>query len=124
MKNRPLSPHLLIYKPQITSIVSIFNRIFGAIIVISIITLAFIVYLDTICSEYYIIYLVSLYFSYTYFFFIIFLNFMLIIFCFHFFNGIRHICWDFCFGLDIKKLYITGLVVLTSTLFILLIILL
>ena len=30
MDNRPLSPHLTVYKPQITSVLSIFHRITGA----------------------------------------------------------------------------------------------
>jgi succinate dehydrogenase / fumarate reductase cytochrome b subunit len=122
-KNRPLSPHLVIYKPQITSIVSIFHRISGSIIAMGLIILVFIIYLDIINSEYYIIYFVSFNFLYVSLFIII-LNFMLLTFCFHFCNGIRHLCWDFCFGLDIKKVYVTGLVVLISTLAALFIILL
>ena len=35
MDNRPLSPHLTVYKPQITSVLSIFHRITGAGLAVS-----------------------------------------------------------------------------------------
>jgi succinate dehydrogenase / fumarate reductase cytochrome b subunit len=118
-KNRPLSPHLVIYKPEVTSIISIFHRIAGSALTFTLLIFTFIIYLDTINSEYYIVYLVSFYFSYFYLLVISFLNFILVIFCFHLLNGLRHLSWDFRFGLDIKKVYITGLVVLISSLVIL-----
>jgi succinate dehydrogenase / fumarate reductase cytochrome b subunit len=123
-KNRPLSPHLAIYKPEITSVVSIFHRISGSLLAIIIILFTFIIYLDSIYSEYYILYYITINFLYTYLFFISLNNFFLLIISFHFCNGLRHICWDFCFGLDIKNVYITGLFILFITNIILFILLL
>lgn len=115
-KNRPLSPHLTIYKPQITSIVSIFHRISGSILALSLILFSFIFYLDTTFSEYYLLYYVVFNCElYAYWFLISLINFLFVIICFHFCNGLRHLCWDFGFGLDIKNVYITGLVVLAIT---------
>lgn len=111
-KIRPLSPHLLVYKPQLTSIFSIFHRISGGLLFF---TIFFIIIL------FYCIYFLSMFF-YTYFifnFFIPFFNvfftflffFLFFIFFFHTANGLRHISWDFCFYLEIKNVYLTGSIV-------------
>jgi len=121
MKNRTLSPHLTIYKPQITSIVSIFHRISGSILSFSVILFWLCFCLDNCFSEYYIIYFFVSYFElYLFWLIAILLNFLAILICFHVINGFRHISWDSLFGLDIKNVNTTGLLVLTiSTLFIL-----
>ena len=41
MDNRPLSPHLTVYKPQITSVLSIFHRITGAGLTVSTVLVVF-----------------------------------------------------------------------------------
>jgi len=38
--------------------------------------------------------------------------FTLFIVSFHVMNGIRHLSWDLAFGLEIKNLYTTGMIVL------------
>lgn len=107
--NRPLSPHLYSYKPQITSLVSIFHRISGFILSFCLLFNSF--YFLFVCSFlsfkyfFYLIYLFSLMFLFLYY--ILFLTIF-----FHFLNGIRHLLWDFCFGLDIKNLTFSGLLVI------------
>lgn len=124
-KNRPLSPHLTIYKQQITSIVSIFHRISGSTLALSIILFAFFYNIDIIFGNFFLVYHLTFNLkTYTYWFFISLLYFLVVIFCFHFCNGIRHLIWDLGIGLDIKNVYNTGFVVLTITIFILLAILL
>jgi succinate dehydrogenase cytochrome b556 subunit len=115
-KNRPLAPHLTIYKPQITSIVSIFHRISGSTLALSFICLTFFLYFDTIFSEFFVCY-ANIWFLQTYFywFFLSLGNFIFILVCFHLCNGIRHIVWDFGVGLDNKNVSTTGLLVLTIT---------
>jgi succinate dehydrogenase / fumarate reductase cytochrome b subunit len=124
MKNsRPLSPHLIIYKAQITSAVSIFHRISGSLLGVGFLMVLLIINFDTIYSEAHIIYYnisSAPFFCLT---FNILLNLIVGILCFHFCNGIRHLLWDFCFGLDIKIVTITGLLVLTTTCAILFIVL-
>jgi succinate dehydrogenase / fumarate reductase cytochrome b subunit len=111
--NRSLSPHLYVYKPQITSVVSIFHRITGSLLAI--------VFL---CSSI-IINLLGSFLSFNLFYsiFVIFCFLWKIIFylliatvCFHSLNGIRHIMWDFGIGLDLSNLFITGCLVVSLAL--------
>ena len=111
--NRSLSPHLYVYKPQITSVVSLFHRITGSLLAI--------VFL---CSSIIINLLGSfLSFNLFYFLFVILCFFWKIIYylliatvCFHSLNGIRHIMWDFGIGLDLSNLFITGCLVVSLAL--------
>jgi len=121
-ENRSLSPHLYAYKPQITSVISIFHRITGSL-------LAIILLCTPICIN-----LLGSFASHSgiYFIFSILAIVSKVIFylllatvCFHSMNGIRHIMWDFGVGLDLSNLFITGCLVvslslLTSFFFILL----
>jgi succinate dehydrogenase / fumarate reductase cytochrome b subunit len=123
--NRPLAPHLTVYSPQITSIVSIFHRISGSILALCFICLSFIMYLDYSFSEYYTFYNNSFFFQfYFYWSFIILNNFLFMLICFHFCNGLRHLVWDLAIGLDNKNVSITGLLVLGISLLCLVLILL
>ena len=102
--NNPLSPHLQIYKWQISSLLSITHRIVG---VINILAITF------IC-----IWVSSLLFGETsYEITKIFLNsffgkFILISLCwtfsFHILNEARHLVWDAGYGFDLKVAKITG----------------
>jgi succinate dehydrogenase / fumarate reductase cytochrome b subunit len=122
--NRPLSPHLYIYKSQLTSIVSIFHRITGSVLSLSFIVLAFVFYLDVLFSEHYILYYIGLILeTYGYWFFISLSYLLLTFLCLHFFNGMRNLIWDLGLGLDVKNVYTTGFVVLTITSVILILIL-
>jgi len=107
----PLSPHLQIYRWQISSLLSITHRIVG---VINIFAITF------ICS--WVLFLLSGENNYE----IIrnFLNsyfgkFLIISLCwtfsFHILNEIRHIAWDLGYGFDIKIAKITGFLVLIGS---------
>ena len=101
----PLTPHLQVYKWQISSLLSISNRIVG-VFNFFIITL--------VC-----LWLISLLFGTNGFDFIqkiinsIFGNFILISLCWSFsfqiLNELRHLFWDFDYGLDVKISNITGM---------------
>ena len=103
-KNNPLSPHLQIYKWQISSLLSIAHRITGVINIFAI---------TLIC-----IWASSLFFGEeSYEITKLFLNsffgkFVLISLCwtfsFHILNEIRHLAWDAGFGFDLKVTKITG----------------
>lgn len=125
MKNRPLSPHLTIYKAQITSLVSIFHRISGTCLALTAIFLLLVFSMDIVLSEYYLSY--SQIFTiqtYAYWFFSS-LGYLLLSLCiFHVSNGIRHLIWDTCMGLESRNVTNTGILVLTSSLLILFFILL
>ena len=102
--NNPLSPHLEIYKWQISSLLSITHRIVGVINILSI-TLICIWTLSLLVGEnsYEItkLFLKSL-----------FGKFIIISLCwtfsFHILNEIRHLIWDMGYGFDLRITKITG----------------
>ena len=110
-KKRPISPHLSIYKPQITSILSISHRISGVFQSIGLIII--------------LLLLASLFFGevfYNYFMFFIesyigkiFIFFYMLSLCYHMLNGIRHILWDLGYGFEIKSVYYSGYAVIFFT---------
>jgi succinate dehydrogenase cytochrome b556 subunit len=112
-KSRPLSPHLTIYKAQLTSSLSIFHRISGVSL-----ALGFIFYiLYYSFTSYYLIsypfYNLSLSLvNNNLFIWILIIIFSLLTIALHYHatNGLRHIFWDFGFFLDIKNVYYSGFI--------------
>ena len=102
--NNPLSPHLQIYKWQISSLLSITHRIVGVINILAI-TLICIWTLSLLVGEnsYEIthLFLKSLFGK----FIIVFLCWT---FSFHILNEIRHLIWDMGYGFDLRVAKITG----------------
>jgi succinate dehydrogenase / fumarate reductase, cytochrome b subunit len=101
---RPLSPHLQIYKWQLTMTLSILHRATGvALAVGTLLVLALLVALaagpDTygavrdFCRSPFGLFLL---FGWTW------------ALCFHLFNGIRHLLWDTGWGFEIRRAYATG----------------
>ncbi len=103
-KNNPLSPHLQIYKWQISSLLSITHRIVGVINILAI-TLICIWVLSLLLGE--SNYEITQVFLKSFFgkFIIIFLCWT---FSFHILNEIRHLVWDMGYGFDLKVAKITG----------------
>ena len=102
--NNPLSPHLQIYKWQISSLLSITHRIVGVINILAI-TLICIWVLSLLLGE--SNYEITQVFLKSFFgkFIIIFLCWT---FSFHILNEIRHLVWDMGYGFDLKVTKITG----------------
>ena len=108
---RPLSPHLQVYKPQLTSILSILHRGTGIVLSIGSIFLVSWILVLTLGENAYQIYsqLVNNWFG------------KLVIFGFtfglfyHLSNGIRHLFWDAGYGYDLKDAYISGFAVIFSS---------
>ena len=107
---RPLSPHLQVYKPQITSMMSIFHRITGVALTVG-----------TLLLAYWLISLASgpaafdvaqgfvgsifgrlLMFGWTF------------ALLYHLCNGIRHLFWDAGRGLELATAELTGKLVLAG----------
>ena len=111
-RQRPLSPHLQIYKPQLTSILSILHRATGVALSIgSIILVSWVVALslgENAYSSYSMI--INNWFG------------KLVLFGFtfgllyHLSNGIRHLFWDAGYGYDLKLAYTSGALVIISSL--------
>jgi succinate dehydrogenase / fumarate reductase, cytochrome b subunit len=109
---RPLSPHLGIYKPQLTSIMSILHRATGIVLAIGILPLTYWLYSISLGEEAYNqvqsiigspIGLIMLFgWSFALF--------------YHLCNGIRHLFWDAGLGFEIKNVYRSGYVVWIATL--------
>ena len=107
----PLSPHLQIYKWQVSSLLSITHRIVG-VLNIFIITLICLWVLSLIFGE-------SSYQLTKMFLKSFFGKFIIISFCwtfsFQILNEIRHLMWDLGYGFDLKIAKITGFLVLIGS---------
>ena len=105
--SNPLSPHLEIYKWQISSLLSIAHRIVGVINILAI-TLICIWTLSLLVGE-------NSYEITKLFLKSIFGKFIIISLCwtfsFHILNEIRHLIWDAGYGFDLKVAKITGVLV-------------
>ena len=109
-KERPLSPHLQIYRPQITSVLSIMHRITGValsggtfLMVIWIISLS----LGENFYEYYLIFVKSWVGK------LILVGFTFAL-SYHLSNGIRHLFWDLGYGYELNVVFRSGVAVLIS----------
>ena len=96
--NRPLSPHLTIYKPQLTSITSILIRITGNALILSVFLIVCWLFLAATSPQYFTVIdsflkswlgtlvLISSLWAVWY----------------HLLGGLRHLIWDRAIGLDLK----------------------
>ncbi len=102
--HRPLSPHLQIYRPQITSVLSILHRISGVILSFGLVVLVYWLVSAAAGAEAYssaVAVLGSafgklLLFGWT------------LAFFYHLLNGIRHLVWDTGRGFEIPDVYRSG----------------
>ena len=107
-KNNPLSPHLQIYKWQISSLLSITHRIVGVINFFAVTIICFWTIFLLLGQEnyFYIENFLNTFFG----------KFIVISICwtfsFHILNEIRHLMWDIGYGFDLKIANITGFVTL------------
>ena len=119
--NRPLSPHLTIYRPQYTSMLSIAHRVTGVGLTLGIALAvwwllaaatgpAYFAFVDGLATSWIgnLIWIGSTW-----------------ALCYHGCNGIRHLIWDMGYGFDLKQseksgmMALGGSVVLTILIFIL-----
>jgi succinate dehydrogenase / fumarate reductase cytochrome b subunit len=109
--SRPLSPDLQIYRPQLTSVLSISHRVTG--IALSVGTLLLISWLiagaagpqaySTVQGFIRSWFGLALLFGWTFSFF------------FHFCNGIRHLVWDGGCGFELRTIYVSGWTVIAAS---------
>ncbi len=110
---RPLSPHLQIYKPQLTSVMSISHRFTGVILSMLLILVPLFFFLLALGDEYFTILVIIL----DHFLVKLILYGAIFVISYHLLNGIRHLFWDMGIGLSIKESYMSGyLVIMFSTL--------
>jgi succinate dehydrogenase / fumarate reductase cytochrome b subunit len=106
-RNRPVSPHLQVYKPQITSILSITHRITGVVLCFGAVLLTYWLMAATYGPDVFAtaqailgswigrLVLLGVVFSLWY----------------HLANGIRHLAWDAGWGFELTQLRASGLAV-------------
>lgn len=102
--NRPLSPHLQVYRPQLTAVLSIVHRLTGVLLAAGTLLLVFWLgaaavgptAFDTVQRLFgsWLGRLILLGWSFALF--------------YHLCNGVRHLCWDMGWGFEIKTLYRSG----------------
>ena len=108
---RPLSPHLQVYRPQLTSIMSIMNRVTG--VAVSVGTLLLVWWLVAAAAgpsafgtvQWFLATPVGLFmlFGWTTALF------------WHFYGGIRHLAWDSGYGYDLPQTHASGWATLIAT---------
>lgn len=101
---RPVSPHLTIYKPQFTSVLSIYHRISGVCLVALFLFVPFIltwIDLNVIMFKPSILSLLNLFTILFYGIYTV----ILILLGYHFLNGIRHLGWDFGITFSISQYF-------------------
>ncbi|MDJ0982336.1 MAG: succinate dehydrogenase, cytochrome b556 subunit [Kiloniellales bacterium] len=110
-QNRPLSPHLQVYRPQLTSMLSITHRLTGVALAIGTFLLVWWLVAAATGPEAYATAQVAissvigrlLLFGWT-----------LALF-YHLCNGIRHLFWDAGYGYELKSAYASGWAVMAGS---------
>lgn len=110
--HRPLSPHLQVYRPQLTSVLSILHRATGIALSVGVLYLTLWVVCAAGSFETYARFQAF--------------NGSIVgrlvlggwLFCmfYHLFNGIRHLFWDLGYGFEIKDAYRSGWIVVAVSL--------
>ena len=109
--NRPLSPHLQVYRPQLTSILSILHRITGVVIWAGAVMMTYWIASATYGPE---AFARAQWFLGSWFGRLVLLGLTGALF-YHLANGIRHLAWDIGWGYEMDKLNISGWAVLIFT---------
>lgn len=108
---RPLSPHLQVYRPQITSVLSIMNRVTG--LAASAGTLLFVWWLAAAATGPQAFDKVQWFIGSPFGLFMLF-GWTASLF-YHFFGGLRHLAWDAGWGFELGKTHMTGWAVIIGT---------
>lgn len=110
-RQRPLSPHLQVYKPQWTSVLSILHRVTGVVMAMGALLLVWWLWaVGGSSGEYRLVY--GFFAS---------LPGQILLFAwtlctfYHLCNGIRHLLWDIGFGFDLPTAYLSGKVVVIAS---------
>ena len=109
--NRPLSPHLTIYRPQLTSVCSILIRITGNALIFCVFLIIWWLFAAATSEQYFIFAdaILTSWFG------------ELVLLCslwaiwYHFLGGVRHLIWDRAIGLDLKTAEIFGWIVVIGS---------
>lgn len=107
---RPLSPHLQIYKPQITSMLSISHRIAGVVLLTGCLIFCLVFFLAIAYPSTWD----SLYQGLPSWLCVLFSIVVVSAAVYHWLNGIRHSLWDRLIGLELQTVYQSGYALLIA----------
>lgn len=110
-ENRPLSPHLQIYRPQLTSVLSILHRLTGIALAAG--TLLLVWWLVAVAAGPEAFETVQGFIG-SWFGRALLLGWSYALF-YHLVNGIRHLVWDAGWGFALKTVYLTGWTVIGAS---------
>ena len=110
-RQRPLSPNMQLYRPQLTSVLSIVNRLTGILLSIAAIALVIWLVAGAAGPQAYAIAKAALaswtgqviLFAFTFAFFL------------HLLGGIRHLVWDTVHGFELRAIYMSGWTVVAAS---------
>jgi len=108
--NRPLSPHLQVYRPEWTSILSIIHRATGVTLSIGAVYIAWWLVSAATGEAYYESFM---WFAGSIVGNLLFMGFTFCLF-YHLCNGLRHLAWDTGRNLELESAYKSGLAVLAG----------
>jgi succinate dehydrogenase / fumarate reductase cytochrome b subunit len=110
-RERPLSPHLQVYRPQLTSILSIIHRLSG--VALSVGTLLLVYWLASAAygPE---AFATAQGFMGSWLGYVLLFGWSITLF-YHLVNGIRHMTWDIGYGFSLESIYGSGWAVLVAT---------
>ena len=111
VKPRPLSPHLQVYRPQLTSVMSIMHRASGAVLATGSLLVA--LWLVALAAGAAVFNPVADAMQHPFGQLVVFGYSLALVY--HGLNGIRHLMWDLRIGLEIKQVYQSGYLVLGLT---------
>jgi succinate dehydrogenase / fumarate reductase cytochrome b subunit len=108
---RPMSPHLQVYKPQITTVLSIMHRATGVAASVGLLLLTWwLVAAATSDSAY-----AAVSWFMRSFVGVIMLFGWIASLWYHFCNGIRHLAWDWGYGYELPTVHLSGRAVVVAT---------
>ncbi len=110
-RDRPLSPHLQIYRPQITSVLSILHRITGVALLLGGVLVVWWLLAAATGPDYFAL-VDGLITSWLGHLVLLGLTWAL---CFHLLNGIRHLVWDTGRGFDLDMVDKSGMAVVIGS---------
>lgn len=110
--NRPLSPHLQVYRPQLTSILSILHRITGIALAVGTLLLVYWLVALSLGPE---AYAEAEWFLSSILGRLLIFGWSLTLF-YHLCNGIRHLFWDAGYGFELENAYRSGWTVVAASL--------
>ena len=109
-KNRPLSPHLQVYQPQITSVLSILHRITGVALTVGALLLVWWLAAAAAGPE---TFEIARVFWGSWFGQMLLMSLTFALF-YHLCNGVRHLAWDLGYGFDLGTATLTGWLVIAG----------